>query len=1069
MPPKIVRPKAKSQMSATSKRSRVFKKPLKLEPLVEEKPEIEEKPPENTPPKRASWLDTLHWEPPPDQELHNELSRKRKEATYKKHFNYCKEELSAILNYAFAMRGITDKKTIIREKVEFMKGKFLPKEEDKDDQEVVSVKEKMIRQRTRSKLFEDKFKADELYIENDEVAMDKLMHVVADQDITNYTIPQQNRKGNNNNQQKELKEQQGQTEEKEKEPIPIEFDANPDVEAMLHTAHEGMLKFTETVADVSKQKLPFIISIVGSQCTGKTTIAQYIQSLFNVIIVKYIPNSESGEKNNMHIVSGTDEKQIPQQIAEFLHQLEEGQGLVIVNYPNTKSQLTLLEKALASKDVPNMSQIHGFVRTDFTQANNAFIQENRLIDTNSGRVFSTSFFMPSFISFEFAKTAKLEPVSVPPPDPNSQKLLNGILVVEKSLKKQSVLCVAPPCQFISDLIEVIHQFLSSLSHMKNKEIELTFPEPRYKSQQEFLFSKFCYDVYQQWTNCCLPKYSVYLGKVYSQVMSVKKVVSGLKSMAHDKFILKINCRDQRNTVIKKILQDHHNNTDETNMFNSIWDQTTKIRKENLQDAQEIISTIGFTTIEAFNIDKFKSVFKGIIERYCVIFWFLNTYKNALNAPDQIPPPIEDIQSPSYQINDFVSISDAMYVDAFGKGIRPPEFCVKKPPPKVPTFKMNSANSDERLSSFQSDGNQISDRPTILQESTSHDSLKNADSLENCENNENSPLGSSKLTKGKIVQSSQVIQSIGNKDFSPSLPISLSMPTSVSDLPRLQEKSVTFETDLIIPPKEEEQPNQRPLSNEEPNRSQINEIESSSNVFQKSSNQSATSTSRREELYNEVVLLDRGFPQTIDWSSDQKQLEELIRKYLTYTRDTNPNKAMRDEANLLLCAFNHIFKEKNEIEEYLTVEKVRLEKEFEDIAQKKYQNEMENFSQKTLNEMKNIPFDGPLFTFDHSSIQGELAHLCGTIGGIPDPQKPKYITYSSIEKLVNACEGLKSHINIEELNKLSFKAGLTIRERVELELIARMETNPYVIDPIVLCSVINVPQVLPKRRAQSSFN
>ena len=132
MPPKIVRPKAKSQMSKNAKNSKVFKKPFKLEPLVEEKTEEEEKAVEEVPPKKVSWLDTLHWSPPPDQELHNQLSKQRREQTHKKHFNYCHEEIHAILNYAFATRKLTDPKAIRRERIAFEKGFYIPKEEEPD-------------------------------------------------------------------------------------------------------------------------------------------------------------------------------------------------------------------------------------------------------------------------------------------------------------------------------------------------------------------------------------------------------------------------------------------------------------------------------------------------------------------------------------------------------------------------------------------------------------------------------------------------------------------------------------------------------------------------------------------------------------------------------------------------------------------------------------------------------------------------------------------------------------------------------------------------------------------------
>ena len=1050
MPPKIVRPKAKSQMSKNAKNSKVFKKPFKLEPIVEEKTEEEEKAVEEVPPKKVSWLDTLHWSPPPDQELHNQLSKQRREQTHKKHFNYCHEEIHAILNYAFATRKLTDPKAIRRERIAFEKGFYIPKEEETHEQINVSVKEKMIKQRTKSKLFEDHFNADELFLEPDTVAMNKFMHYLHDQDITNYQIPAQYNKRKGLNTQRQQQENQGQENENEKKEI--EFDANPEGENMLKIASEGSKKYTETVPTLDKQPLPYIISIIGGQCTGKTTIAQYIQYYFNVKVLKYVPNTEPCVKNNIQIISSSDDKQIPQIIADYIVDLEEGQGLVIVGYPNSKVQLNLLEKAFASKEIPSMAQIHGLIKTDFSNADSTI--RNRLIDVNSGMIFNPTFFMPSFISFDFSKAAKLEQYPVSNIDANNAKLLNNIQFVEKSLKKQAALCTVPFCQFISELIEIIQQFLHNLTKPKNKEeSNIQLREPRFKSQQEFLFAKFCYEVFQQWTNICMPEYCSLLGKAYSQLMSVKTVVHKLRDISYDKFILKMNCRDERNKIIPAILKNHLENTNETNMFNSIWDQTTKLRKENLEEAKEIISTIGFTTIEPFNIEKFKNVFKGIIKRYCIIFWFVDRYKNALNSSDIPPPEIEMMNIPSFDINNFVSISDAMYVDAFGKGTRPPEFCVKREIPKIVT-KVSNINIDDKQSSEYSTENQTDENQTN----------ENNEQNPNSQDNENGIP--TKLSKG-ILQSSHVVKRFSKENIPPSMPSSCSVPASLSSRSELIEKSVTFETDLILDKHKEEQ--------KEEDTQNSSEKEEKENIPSKSPSGSSRyndveyEESHLPPLNHDVELIDRGFPQTIDWSGDQKQLEEIIRKYLTYTRDTNPNPSMMDEANLLLCAFNAIMKDKNDLEQYLEVERVELEKEFNDIAQKKYQNEMEHFSQNTLHEMNNQSYEGPLFTFDHTSIQGHLAHLCGIIGGIPDPQKPRCLNYISIERLVNACDGLKSHLNICQLDNLALKAGLTIRQRAELELIARMETNPFVIDPIVLCSYINAPQPVPKRRAQSSFN
>ena len=51
-------------------------------------------------PKRESWLDSLPPVIKPDEELHQELTKKRREKTHQKHIDICTEEANAILNFA---------------------------------------------------------------------------------------------------------------------------------------------------------------------------------------------------------------------------------------------------------------------------------------------------------------------------------------------------------------------------------------------------------------------------------------------------------------------------------------------------------------------------------------------------------------------------------------------------------------------------------------------------------------------------------------------------------------------------------------------------------------------------------------------------------------------------------------------------------------------------------------------------------------------------------------------------------------------------------------------------------
>ena len=926
MPPKIVKPRARTQMGA--RKPKVVKRAI-VEEHKEEEQAVEEvqKIPE---PKRETWLDKIHWEEPPDQKLHNELSKKRREKTLQKHQKYCEEELMGIFNFAFATMN-ADSKEIRRKRIAFDNGAFLPKIEKNGNNEIntINVNSKL-------KMCNTMPPVETLPTTSNEEGFKELMRSLS----------------------------------KDKN---FEFDANPVIEEMLKAAKRGLSKYIEPAAEIVKHDFPFIVCIIGNQCTGKTTIAQYMKDHLNARVCEYSP-VKTEAADGIQIICGNDEKLISQEMADIIPTLKEGEGLIIVNYPTNKQQLATLERAISMKEVQGMSVIHGLIKTDFSQADPHVVSNSRLIDRKTGRVFGEHFFMPDFISLEYQNEAKLEPFVAA--DDTNMKNQQNILAIEKSLKK-SICATIPLCKCITELVFIVNNFVTALG--TTKDIDISIKPSRFRSRQEYLYSKFCYDVTKQWEKECLPKLQCYLGKAFSQLMSVEKMSKELKETALTKFVLKINCRDQRNTVIPALLKERNR----AKIFNAVWDQVAMMKSENLVDAKKIIDASGFTTIGGFGIETFKLLVTGMIVRYCITFWFINSYKFALLSPSGNTPSIVPLCNTNVDINDLVAISEIMYVDAFDKGVKLPEFCVK---PK-----------EESSTSLLSSSNMLLE------------SMESINSVEKLLSGRSKSRRSGKRLSRKNSELSSIIEASNLQTASPT-------------------KNSSFETEI--------------------------------------SNEKQTIPTIVEEQQKPGIKIPHDpFPQKIDWSN-QESCEALFRRYFTYARDSNPYDVLKGELDNLLKAMEMILREKDGVTKSLGEQKSLLEKQFFDIIQDKYQHEMENFSRNIILINQGNQITAPLFAYDSSSLKGRLADLCNSIGCIADPNDPRFITQESLTKLERVFQKRERYINVDELKEIARESQLTEQEITELELIVRMELNPYLFDPINLCSIIHPPQA--KKRPQTSF-
>ena len=988
MPPKIVKPpnqsknkfppqKMNQQQNQKNKNSKNSLKGKNFK-LDSDEPKEEEEKKEEQPQKRAenAWIYEIKPIIQPDAELHKELSMKRRAAEKIKHNEICKRELYAILKFAMFTKDFKDPKAIRRERINFEKGKYV---EEVNKEEENKNKPKINYKSTKSQYF------------------------TPPPVLTRYSLPSdvainQLREKITNNEQK--------------------FEMNKQVDDLLNICNNGHLKFIEEVENKPLIDFPFIISILGPQCSGKTTIAQYIQSYFKVKIIKYLPgltsstnntgradsqlqshhkeiknqmkNEENKENDNdennqsseelhagldlqeiQYIYNTTDDKTNLQTILDTISELEEGYGLILINYPSTKGQLTQLDKGISSRNLPNFNALAGLIRIDKYDFD--YYSNGRQLDLKSGKIFHNAFFPPGYISYDFEKECEL--VFYPSQKDNAYaKLVSNAQAIQKSLKKNVISYDIKESVFISELYQQVNDFITELFNTKNLTCE--FPVQRYTSHQQFDYTSFLHDLLNFYQENMIKFYAEDLGDAYSQISSASKVADSIKSIAHDRFVLTMNMDDDRGSYTARFMKDLQN---QYKYFNDIWDLANASRDQHYKDAEHILNSVGFNTIQGLAADGYQKLFSGLVKHYLTVYHFLNMYKAYIDDPEEPPRTILLPEFPSFDPSDLVTVSKLMFVDAFKKGVRPPPtFCAKED-----KFK---------------DG--------IMQTLVDRRRLKIT-----------TPYRNSSAANFKHVPVKKYNSAIQN--FTSPLPLS-------------NDKSKN--TPLKAPPSQlstsVEQFQQSPL---------VDEI-------------------KQEEETIPEVKYDHQFGKSLNFFDEEKCIAD-IKEFLQYIKDNNPLKAMRNESDVLIKIFDFFISEKDRIAHFIENGKDELLKQFKDMVLHKYFNEMEPFSANLLALIEKGDKSKPVFQYDYSQITGHLHDLMEIAGGIPNPDYPRYLTKQKLSKFLECSmsyEGGKKFLNIDDVRNIADMAGFGEPEKAELELIIRMTTNPDFVEAGPLCDIICNP-------------
>lgn len=504
--------------------------------------EINEESPQDTPEpiqRRESWLDKLPPVIKPDQELHIQLTKERKIKQAEKHIVFCKNELFAMLNVAYHqidnLNLITDKAFIEKVKFDFLKG-------NKYHQNIIEFESRQ----------EDLQKDQQTSDSN--LFTDKMILKQSTQEFFNKTPIPKTEIVNLTNK---------------------EFDSNPELNKLFGRINDDMQPYCKQSNSDSLLELPFLIAIVGPPCSGKTTITQFIASHFDVhvIVVTNCESSSSSKalfdetKNSDSIsyLTSPDDKLIISSIQSIINELPSSKGIIIENFPETKSQLTQLEKSLQGNKKKNESRfqsISGFIRTSMTADEASKQVQHRLIDKSTNLIFHTNFNPPNSSPYSNDHTEPLFFSTEPDFDIDTatseisqvySKLQPQFQSLDSTIKKSKPALFIEFCPYIGNLQLKVESFLKYL--YKQKCIEPPFNSfVTLTTNSQYNYSFLCYKVMNVWENDCITQFGLDFDTLYSRLDKIKDGIDNLSNLSKIAFSFIISMPDDRKDKAIEFLQ-----------------------------------------------------------------------------------------------------------------------------------------------------------------------------------------------------------------------------------------------------------------------------------------------------------------------------------------------------------------------------------------------------------------------------------------------------------------------------------------------------------------------------------
>ncbi|EAX93670.1 hypothetical protein TVAG_092050 [Trichomonas vaginalis G3] len=626
-PKKLTAPPKKAQQAQKASKLSKGKNSKSKNPEPEEQPEVveEEKPVVEEPPKKTTWLDTLKYTPPPDQELHIKLSKERQAKTKLKHEQICMKELQGILNYSLAVsqqttdfkenNGFNEK--LLQRKLrhlreDYQKGEYLPPEV-----QIETSRSTVVRREFKATILKSPDISCLLQTEPVDVykSLINLMKATSSNEFT--------------------------------------YDANPEMDSLLSQLSKMGKAFSDPDKLPDHVDLPFIICVTGPPCSGKTTISQFIHKFFKVTQINALNSDSVPDSGDPHVinVSSNDEKGILNAIQNVLDNSND--GILIANYPTTKNQLSGLEKFFAgySKKSSKNANLNIIFRTSMTEEEAQEAIKERKLDTNSGFVYNTTFNPPNAI--DIAQGAVLE--DYPGDLSNYQKLLQSTSNMDNATKKGAIVIQIGKLDTVDKLYLQIENALRQCFDQNNVQPTFTtFVGLRDREQLEF--AKQCFNIFNLWNSVCVTMFAQGLSEMFQRSKLIKEQTKYLANAALEKYAMILSQKDFRPEISVSLRGN-------SGYFDAIWNETIKERDERIKDIKTVLRRSGLEDLKTMLDNDSNLIYESILNRLYITSWFSREFGEVVSGKK-----VENIDKPTLPMfdntDDFEEIANNFNLENF---------------------------------------------------------------------------------------------------------------------------------------------------------------------------------------------------------------------------------------------------------------------------------------------------------------------------------------------------------------------------------------------------------------------
>jgi len=590
---------------------------------------IEDSQPENKP-KRESWLDKLPPVIKEDEELHQKLSKERRIKRHEKVARYCRDELAVMLNFALKSREITSLNEIRKLRAKFLSG---------DLEETHSYPQNSSFSQIRTVFIDPKNTIDiESYI--------SLSNHSVFSELSNLFGVSMSESHLN--------------------------DPNKIFAKLLSIIEEKAISYMNPYTP-EINGFPFIICITGPLYSGKTTVCQLLQKVFDIQIIEVVtvpPSDNSIRRRRSQvdidneikqtcdfrltksfIIQSNDEKGIPQMIAQTIKDSPRQTGWLISGFPTSKSQIGALEKALSAsqngaRPTTSRSGVLGESQTIHGKKSNSIsgliftnhtpeTYQNRFIDPVTGNIYSEGFHTPGIIDLIGISPTQFTSVkSIISSRIQESKCIDGMVSpklisqynqLESSLKKAYMTLIVPSLETSEKLAMVLDEFVQKIFESSDWPIS-TSPLLSAMLPDTLLINGMCFEACKLWKQCFMG-----IGKEiadqYRLVSSLSSKINDLSKSAEIRFQLLCSRYDDRIEIAN---QDFSSN-DYDNLFNQIWDKSISIRDQNMIYAKKIVALSGLFELLAKLMISPQVFFVSLVNKLAAVQWFSGFCERILNG------------------------------------------------------------------------------------------------------------------------------------------------------------------------------------------------------------------------------------------------------------------------------------------------------------------------------------------------------------------------------------------------------------------------------------------------------